>query len=101
MMISPYVTHRLPEYWPQPDRFDPERFNPEQPAERHRFAYLPFAMGPRKCIGDQFALVEATLLLAMIAQRFRLNPAPGQPVRALPVATLRPRPGVLVTLQPR
>lgn len=101
MMISPYVTHRLPEYWPQPDRFDPERFNPEQPAERHRFAYLPFAMGPRKCIGDQFALVEATLLLAMIAQRFRLNPAPGRLVRALPVATLRPRPGVLVTLQPR
>jgi cytochrome P450 len=101
IFISPYVSHRLPEFWPEPERFDPERFRPEAVEVRHKSAYFPFAAGPRKCLGDQFALVEATLLLAMIAQRYRLPLAPNATVKPAPRATLKPQPGVVVTLQRR
>ncbi|MCS6909070.1 MAG: cytochrome P450 [Anaerolineales bacterium] len=101
IFLSPYVTHRLPEFWPEPETFDPERFRPEAVEARHKLAYFPFAAGPRKCIGDQFALVEATLLLATIAQRYRLKAVPGYRVRPTPLATLRPRPGLLMTLEKR
>lgn len=101
LFLSPYVTHRLPEFWPEPEVFDPERFRPEAVERRHKLAYFPFAAGPRRCIGDQFALVESTLLLATIAQRYRLQAVPGYTVRPTPVATLRPRPDLLMTLEPR
>lgn len=101
VMISPFITHRQAVYWPDPERFDPERFRPGAATDRHRHAYLPFAAGPRKCLGDQFALVEAMLLLATIAQRYRLAAVPNSTVRPTPAATLRPRPGLLMTLQRR
>jgi cytochrome P450 len=92
--VTPYVTHRLQEYWPEAERFDPERFNPDAPVERPRYAYFPFSGGPHQCIGNNFALVEATLVLATIAQRYRLNLAPGQTVRPSAQVTMRPRGGL-------
>lgn len=101
LLISPYVTHRDPEFWDQPYRFDPGRFTPEGKQSRHRFAYFPFGGGPRLCIGRDFALVEATLIMAMIARRFELRLAPDAVVEEQPVATLRPRPSVMMTLHKR
>lgn len=94
VMISPYVNHRLPEYWPEPDKFDPDRFSPDKVASRPRFAYLPFGGGPHQCIGNNFALVEATLVTAVIAQHFRLELAPGTSVVTQPTVTLRPKDGL-------
>jgi len=99
VVLSPYVTHRLPEFWPNPEGFDPERFRPEQAENRPRFAYFPFAGGPRLCIGNNFALMEMQLILAMIAQRYHLDLVPGHPIELEPMVTLRPRHGVLVTLR--
>lgn len=101
IMLSPYVTHHSPEFWEAPDEFRPERFAPGAEAGRPKLAYYPFAAGPRKCIGDQFALVEATLLLATMAQRYRVRLVPNASVKARPNATLRPYPGVLVTVEKR
>ncbi len=96
LLFSPYVTHRLPEFWPEPARFDPERFAPGASEGRHRYAYLPFIHGPRQCIGNTFALMEAQLVLATMAQRYHLRPQPGVEVRPEAQATLRPKPGVPV-----
>ncbi|MGH2538484.1 MAG: cytochrome P450 [Candidatus Promineifilaceae bacterium] len=98
--LSPYLTHRLPEFWPEPERFDPGRFRPEQVAERPRYAYIPFGGGPRQCIGKEFALTEAHLILATILQRFAPRLAPGHPVEVEPLITLRPRFGLPMFLQP-
>ena len=96
--MSPYVTHRHPEFWDAPERFDPQRFTPEQKAERPRFAYLPFGGGPRQCIGNSFAMTEAILLLASIVQRYRLSLVPGTKVELEPLITLRPKGKLLMTL---
>ena len=90
--LSPYITHRRPDLWDNPERFDPERFTPERVAARPRFAYWPFAGGPRAGIGKSFALFEAQIALATIAQRYRFVAAPG-------AATVVPE--ALVTLRPR
>ena len=86
--LSPYVTHRHPDFWEDPERFDPDRFAPERRAALGEYAYLPFGGGPRGCIGREFAMLEARLILAMVAQRFRLERVPGPPVVAHPVLTL-------------
>jgi cytochrome P450 len=99
VLLSPYVTHRHPDFWERPDTFDPERFTPERAAERPRFAYFPFGGGPRLCIGNTFALTEATLVLAVIAQRFQLDLVPGHPVVPEPLVTLRPRFGLRMRLR--
>jgi cytochrome P450 len=99
--IVPYVVHRRPKLWPDPERFDPERFTADRVAARPRFAYLPFGGGPRQCIGNQFALVEATLALAMIGQRFEARLVPGQRIVPEPLITLRPKPGIRVKPVPR
>ena len=98
VFLSPYVTHRHPEFWRDPDAFDPERFAPEQVKNRHRFAYFPFGGGPHLCIGETFALTEMTLVLAMVAQRFSLELVPGARVEPAPLVTLRPRDGVPMML---
>ena len=95
------MVHRRPKLWPDPERFDPERFTPEQVAARPRFAYFPFGGGPRRCIGNQFAMAEAQLILATIAQRYRIELVPGQDIRPEPLITLRPAPGIRATLARR
>jgi cytochrome P450 len=94
LTLSPYMTHRHPAFWPEPLKFDPERFTPERVAERPRYAYLPFGGGPRQCIGNNFAMTEAILLLATIAQQFRLELQPGYRVEVEPLITLRPKGGL-------
>jgi len=100
VLLSPFVTHRHPEFWEDPDRFDPERFAPERSAGRHRFAYFPFGGGPRSCIGSGLAFVEMQLVVAMVAQRYQLLLTPGCRVDVDPGLTLRPRPVVSMTLTP-
>lgn len=101
VFLTPYVTHRHPDFWEQPEVFDPERFTPERMAARHRFAYLPFGGGPHLCIGQHFAMMEAQVALAMIAQRYRLSLVPGQRIEPQVVVTIRPRSGVKMTLRRR
>ena len=101
MVLSPYVTHRHPAFWDNPEGFEPERFTPERVAKRPRYAYFPFGGGPRQCIGNEFALMEAQLIIAMVVQRYRLQLVPGQHIEPDPIATLRPSSGVQVTLHTR
>jgi cytochrome P450 len=101
IMISPYVTHRLPTFWENPEDFDPERFVPERVAARPRYAYIPFGGGPRQCIGDIFAMTEIQLVVAIIAQQYRLHLVPAHPVEEKPMFTLGTRHGILMTLEPR
>lgn len=99
--VSPLVTQRHPEFWSNPEGFDPARFNPEYSKQRHRFAYFPFGGGPRVCIGNNFALLELTLTLATVLQRFELHLASGYPVEPHAGITLRPKNGVFMTLKRR
>jgi len=77
VVISPYVTHRLPDIWENPEIFDPERFLPERSEGRPRFAYYPFSAGPRQCVGSGLAMLEAQMIISMAAQRYRLEAPPG------------------------
>lgn len=97
--ISPYAVHRHKDFWEDPEKFDPERFSPERSERRHHFAYLPFGAGPRQCIGNNFALMEAGLIIAMIAQKYRLQLVPGQTVQPEPIFILRPPRQLMMTLQ--
>ena len=101
VIMSQYLTHRHPDFWEEPEAFIPERFAPEQTKERHRFAYFPFGGGPRLCIGNNFAMLEAQLLLATIAQQYELDLVPEHPVELEPLITLRPKHGIMMTLRPR
>jgi cytochrome P450 len=99
--LSPYVVHRDPRLWPEPLRFDPERFTAEARAARPRFAYFPFGGGARSCIGESFAWMEGVLLVTAIAQRWRLARVPGHPVAPQALITLRPRHGIKLAAYPR
>jgi cytochrome P450 len=101
VFVVPYVLHRLPAFWNNPDAFDPERFTPERAADRPKFVYLPFGAGPRQCIGNQFALIEAHLVVATLAQRYRLHLVPGHRVDPWPLITLRPRFGMPMIVEKR
>ncbi len=101
IIIAPWVLHRHKMLWDDPERFDPERFSPERSAGRHRFAYLPFGGGPRICIGAALAMTEATLILATIAQRYRLRLAPGENIELRNRITLRPKNGLKMILERR
>jgi len=101
MFIIPFVMHRLPAYSDEPEKFFPERFTPARNAARAKFVYLPFGAGPRQCIGSQFAMVEAQLVLGTLAGRYRLRRAPGHPVEPWPLITLRPRYGIQMTIEHR
>ncbi len=97
--ISPYVIHRHPGFWQEPEVFDPERFAPEASAARHRFAYIPFGAGPRQCIGNYLALLEAQLIIPMVARAYRLHLLPGQDIRPEPIFILRPSREMLMRLE--
>ena len=99
MIFSSYVTHRLPQYWPNPEGFDPERFTPEAERSRPRYAYFPFSGGPRMCIGNAFAMMEMQIVVAMVWQRFRPWLVPGHPIVPEPLVTLRPKHGMRMQLE--
>jgi cytochrome P450 len=106
LTMSQWVLHRDPRYFEDPEAFKPERWargaDGRSLAERlPKYAYFPFGGGPRLCIGNSFAMVEAVLLLATIAQQFRLTLVPGHPVVPWPVVTLRPRYGMKMALRGR
>ena len=88
--MSQWVTHHDPRHYPDPLRFEPDRWTPEALATRHRYAYFPFGGGSRACIGEEFAHMEMALVLATLGQRFKLRLAPRQRVRLKPRITLRP-----------
>ena len=100
VLLVTYATHRHPEFWDNPDRFDPDRFLPEAVAGRHRHAYVPFGTGQRACIGRHLAMLETPLVLAMLVRRFRPLPVPGRDVVYRAEASLRARHGVWMTLRP-
>jgi cytochrome P450 len=89
LMSSQWIVHRDGRWYPDPERFDPERWSPDRAKTIPRYAYFPFGGGPRVCIGNHFAMMEATLLLAMIIQRFRVELLPGERLELAPAVTLR------------
>jgi cytochrome P450 len=96
-----YVFHRHPAFWESPEAFNPDRFAPERAAGRHKFAFIPFGAGQHICIGNNLALLEGTLALAMAAQRFRVCVAPGWKVAIHPGIVLQPRGGLPMTVSAR
>jgi len=94
IIISPYVVHRHPAHWNEPDMFDPGRWAPEEVEKRAKTAYIPFGGGPRVCIGEPFAWMEGVLIIATIAKRWRFGLQPGHNVELQPLVTLRPRYGM-------
>lgn len=101
VIMSPYVVHRDPRWFPDPERFDPDRWTPEQRAVRPRFSYFPFGGGARACIGEHFAWMEGVLLLATLGQRWKLRLKPGHPVDYRALLTLRPRHGMRMSVHSR
>ncbi len=101
VMISPWVLHRHRRLWDNPELFDPMRFNQEASEKRPRFAYLPFGGGPRVCIGAALAMTETTLILAVLAQRFRLRLKAQQEIKLQTRITLRPKNGMMTILERR
>lgn len=100
VFLSPYVTQRDPRWWPDPERFDPDRWTAEATARRRRYAAFPFGAGPRSCIGGQMARMVAVLVVATVAQRWRMRPVPGPRPRPRGVLTLKPaRPIRLVVMR--
>jgi enediyne biosynthesis protein E7 len=96
--ISPYLLHRHPDYWDEPETFDPDRFAGEPLEGRPEFAFMPFSGGPRRCIGERFALFEAQLALATIRQKVEIRLVADHPVEPEALVTLRPRHGLLATV---
>jgi cytochrome P450 len=101
ILMSPYVMHRTPRYYPDPLAFDPERWTPAAREARPKFAYFPFGGGPRVCIGEGFAWMEGVLLIATIAQQWRMRLVPGQTVAPQPMITLRTKNGIRMRLEKR
>jgi cytochrome P450 len=99
VILSPYVTHRHPAFWKNPDVFDPMRF--AEPIERPRYAYFPFGGGARQCLGDKFGLLEAQLTTARVAQKYQLNLVDHRSIEPEAMITLRPKGGMLMRLRKR
>lgn len=101
IILSPYVMHRHPKYWPNAEQFLPDRWLPEEIEKRPKTAYIPFGGGPRVCIGEPFAWVEGILVLAAIAREWKVAPCPGHKVEHQALVTLRPRYGMRLITQRR
>lgn len=103
VMVSQWVMHRDPRYYPDPERFDPTRWREEVTAHRGvpKFSYLPFGAGPRVCVGASLALTESALVLATLTQRWRFSLASLEPVEAFPSVTLRPKHGLPLRVERR
>ena len=100
IVVSPFVTHKHPGFWDEPDRFDPGRFSEKHSAGRHRFAYLPFGAGPRFCIGERQAMLILQMSLAAILQKYHLHPVPGQSIEIHTAMTIRPKNGLMMRVSP-
>lgn len=100
VLISPYLTHRLPQFWEQPEVFNPERFDAESGKQPHSYAYFPFGGGPHLCLGKHFAIMEMQLIVAMIMQKYQLRCIPGHPIIPKPGITLHLRHGLKMTAEP-
>ncbi len=101
VLMSQFITHRDARWFADPERFDPERFTPEAQAARPKFSYYPFGGGVRQCIGEGFAWMEGIVLLATIAQRWRLLLVPDHPIELQPLVTLRPKHGMMMRCEAR
>jgi enediyne biosynthesis protein E7 len=101
VLISPYMLHRHPQYWSEPEEFRPERFAGADAEERHRFAYIPFAVGPRHCIGENIAMFEMLVHMRTMTRRFRLTRATDEPIEFEAQINLRPRSHLMMTVHPR
>jgi cytochrome P450 len=103
VLMSQLLMHHDGRYFPDPERFDPERWGASDVrcGSLPRFAYFPFGGGPRVCIGAGFAMMEAVLLLATIAKKFQIDLVPGQTIEMLPSVTLRPKTGIRVVVKRR
>ncbi len=101
ILMSPYVVHRDPRFFPDPESFNPDRFLPEAVASRPKFSYFPFGGGTRVCIGERFAWMEGVLLLATLAQRWKLTLVPGHRVETKAQITLRPKYGMQMSITAR
>jgi cytochrome P450 len=100
-IASQYIVHHDPRWYPDPWRFDPERWRPSGTAPHPKHAYFPFGAGPRMCVGEDFAWMEGILVLATIARRWRLRLASGYPIALEPRITLRPKHGIRMTTERR
>jgi cytochrome P450 len=98
ILMSQYIMHRDARFFPEPERFDPERWTQAAQAERPKFSYFPFGGGARVCIGEQFAWMEGILLLATLAQHWQMRLVPDHVVDLQPLITLRPKHGMRMTL---
>ncbi|MEU1586975.1 cytochrome P450 [Micromonospora sp. NPDC005710] len=98
VLICPYTLHRNPEFWPEPERFRPERFDKDGSASRPRYAYIPFGAGPRFCVGNNLGMMEAAFVVAMVARELRLAKVPGYRVVPEPMLSLRVRGGLPMTV---
>jgi cytochrome P450 len=101
IFVSEWVVHHDPRWYSDPEGFDPDRFAPEATSARHEFAYFPFGAGYRGCVGSPFAWLEGVLLLALIVQRWRISSVPGFEPEPLMRVNIKPRHGVVLTLEPR
>ena len=99
LILDVYTMHRHPNFWDNPHTFEPERFHPSQKKGRHKYAFIPFGAGQRMCIGNNFAMMEMKIILAMVFQKFSLTLSPNAPiVEPEPLVTLRPKNGILMDI---
>jgi cytochrome P450 len=101
VLLSPYLLHRHPRYWKDPAAFRPERFDAAHESERPRFAYMPFAAGPRHCIGETLALYEMYMHLYKVARRYRLTYVPDRPLEIEAHINLRTKYPLMMKLERR
>jgi cytochrome P450 len=101
VFISPFMLHRHPAFWSEPEEFRPERFAGPDAEERHRFAYIPFAVGPRHCIGENIAMFEMLVHVQAMSRRFRLTRADDDPIELEAQINLRPRSNLMMTVEAR
>jgi cytochrome P450 len=101
VVVCQYAMHRDPRFFPDPERFDPQRWTQEAKSARPPYSFFPFGGGPRRCLGESFAMTEGVLLLATLARHWRLRPSPGHRVKVVPEHLLRSKGGMPMRLERR
>ena len=101
IFIAPYFLHRHPDYWPDAETFDPERFTEDAIKKQHKNAYIPFSAGPRRCIGDFFATIEMQIHIGLMARSFRLEYIPDTAIELEPDVNLRTKNPILMKITNR